>query len=162
MAWPGSAWLQLSFSPFLVWHPGADHGTFKTYSIVQYVLKKIYFKGLRKISLKLDLFLSLLWRLILSDIALVAFNQSILLWSSNYAFCWRTQFCCWWKTNCWKVWYIPVDARHLLKSWVQPCWREKFTNNFGRTLQTGELCWKMWHNPVDGKIGGKDSTTLIV
>ena len=29
-------------------HPGADHGTFKTYSIVQYALKKIYFKGLRK------------------------------------------------------------------------------------------------------------------
>ena len=30
--------------------------TFKTYSLVKYALKKTYFKGLEKISLKLDLF----------------------------------------------------------------------------------------------------------
>ena len=30
--------------------------TFKTYSLIKYALKKTYFKGLEKISLKLDLF----------------------------------------------------------------------------------------------------------
>ena len=30
--------------------------SFKTYSLVEYALKKTYFKGLEKISLKLDLF----------------------------------------------------------------------------------------------------------
>ena len=30
MALPGSAWLLLSFSPFPVRHPGADHGTRQT------------------------------------------------------------------------------------------------------------------------------------
>ena len=37
--------------------------TFKTYSLVKYAFKKTYFKGLGKISLKLDLFISLLRRL---------------------------------------------------------------------------------------------------
>ena len=41
--------------------------TFKTYSLVEYALKKTYFKGFSKISLELDLFLSLLRRPILAD-----------------------------------------------------------------------------------------------
>ena len=28
VAWPGSAWLLLSFSPFPVRHPGDDHGRY--------------------------------------------------------------------------------------------------------------------------------------
>ena len=41
--------------------------SFKTYSLVDYALKKTYFKGWEKISLELDLFSSLLRRPILSD-----------------------------------------------------------------------------------------------
>ena len=44
-----------------------NKSSLKTYSLIEYALKKTYFKGLEKISLELDLFSSLLRRPILSD-----------------------------------------------------------------------------------------------